>query len=246
MLENINFKSSGLKLFGVLAYKKVCRQGVIFLHGGGQSSSKRFEFLQKYFLELNIASLAIDFRGCGLSEGNFKDGSLSNRIIDAGEAIHFFQKKTGMDLPQIYIWGSSMGGHVACRISAKFPGVKGLILQSPAAYGREAENVELGEEFTLTIRKPGGWSDSAAFTDLNLFQGEILVVYGKHDIDIPGGVKNRYIKIAERRGGKSVTLGNGAHRLLSPQNDAEKGALQELAQITAGFIGEESYERKNY
>ena len=93
MLENINFESSGLKLFGVLAYKKTCRQGVIFLHGGGQSSSKRFEFLQNYFLDQDIASLAIDFRGCGLSEGNFKDASLANRIIDAGEAIHFFSKK---------------------------------------------------------------------------------------------------------------------------------------------------------
>ena len=64
--------------------------------------------------------MAIDFRGCGLSEGNFQDASLANRIIDAGEAIRLFQKKTGVDLSQTYIWGSSMGGHVACRISAKF------------------------------------------------------------------------------------------------------------------------------
>lgn len=216
------------------------------MHGGGQSSSKRFEFLQNYFLDRNIASLAIDFRGCGLSEGNFKDASLANRIIDAGEAIRLFQKKTGVDLSQTYIWGSSMGGHVACRISAKFPGVKGLVLQSPAAYGQEAENVELGEEFTLTIRKLGGWSDSDAFSDLNLFKGRILVAYGEYDVDIPDGVKNLYIKIAESRGEKAVIIEGGAHRLLSPQNDAEKRALQELAQITAGFIGKESYERKSY
>ena len=239
MLENINFESSGLKLFGVLAYKKICRQGIIFLHGGGQSSSKRFNFLQNYFLDRDIASLAIDFRGCGLSEGNFQDASLANRIIDAGEAIRLFQKKTGVDLSQTYIWGSSMGGHVACRISAKFKKVKGLVLQSPAAYGQEAENVELGEEFTLRIRRPGDWSDSAAFSDLNLFNGKILVAYGKHDVDIPDGVKNRYKEIAESRGGQSVILGNGAHRLLSPQNDAERKALQEMAQITAVFIGAE-------
>lgn len=239
MLEKINFRSSGLKLFGVLAYKKTCREGIIFLHGGGQSSSKRFEFLQNYFLDWDISSLAIDFRGCGLSEGNFKNGSLANRIIDTGEAIHFFQKKTGLDLSQMYIWGSSMGGHVACRISAKFQRIKGLILQSPAAYGREAENMEFGEEFTLIIRKPGGWSDSDAFSDLNLFKGRILVAYGEYDIDIPDGVKNRYKEIAENRGGKVIIIEGGAHRLLSPQNDIEKKALQKLVQTTAELIGAE-------
>ena len=240
MLKNVDFYSSNLKLFGVLANKKSCRQGVVFLHGGGQSSSRRFEFLQNYFLDRGIASLAIDFRGCGLSEGNFQDGSLANRTIDAGEAIRLFQKMTGLNLSQIYIWGSSMGGHVACRVSVRFPEIKGLILQSPAAYGQKAENVELGQEFTLLIRKSGSWENSPAFLDLEKFENRILVAYGEHDIDIPEGVKTRYKKITESRGGKSVILEEGAHRLLSPQKDAEKMALQKLAQTTVDFIGEES------
>jgi len=236
MFENIHFESSGLKLFGVLAFKKACSLGVIFLHGGGQSSSKRFEFLQKFFLDRNIVSLAIDFRGCGMSGGNFRDGSLVNRIKDAAEAIRFFQKRTGLDLSQIFIWGSSMGGHVACRISAKLPELKGLILQSPAAYGKEAESAELGEKFALRIRRPDDWFDSDAFSDLDLFKGRIMVVYGKHDIDIPEGVKNRFRGISENRGGKSVILEDGAHRLLSPQNDAEKRALEQLAETAVEFI----------
>ncbi|MBI5356791.1 alpha/beta fold hydrolase [Candidatus Collierbacteria bacterium] len=236
MFENIYFESSALKLFGVLAFKKACSLGAIFLHGGSQSSSKRFEFLQNFFLNRNIASLAIDFRGCGLSEGNFSNGSLLNRIKDAEEAVGFFQKKTGLDLSQIYIWGLSMGGYVVCRISVQFPKLKGLVLQSPAAYGKEAESTELGEEFTLRIRRPDDWSGSEAFSDLDLFKGRILVVYGKHDIDIPEGVKNRYREIAGNRKGKSVILEDGAHRLLSPQNDVEKTALKQLAEIAVEFI----------
>lgn len=236
MTEEVTFQSDSLSLSGVLTVPKSYKGGVIFLHGGGQSNKSRYSFLQSHFEKYGVASLAFDFRGCGMSEGEFRDSSLTNRRRDTVAALGFFKQQTLLQDQNIYLWGSSMGTHVACRVVDDFPDVKGLILQSPAAYGRDAESLKLDERFTTLIQRENSWIDSPAFTSLEAFNGKVLVVYGEHDDVVPLGVQKRYKKICKQKGGDIVVLRGGAHRLLSPQTEAQQRALVELAKSAVSFL----------
>lgn len=236
MTKDVTFQSDSISLSGSLSIPQSYETGVVFLHGGGHSNSTRYTFLQSYFGERDIASLAFDFRGCGKSEGNFRDGSLTNRRADAISALQFFRQQASLEDQSIYLWGSSMGAHVACRIVKTHPFIKGLILQSPAAYGADAESLQLGRDFTSFIRKENSWIDSPAFLSLGAFNGRILVVYGKHDDVVPLAVQHRYKQISQEKGRKVVILHGGAHRLLSPQSREQKATLRRLAEISTSFI----------
>ena len=234
MIKDISFFSNDLKLFGRICLPKGYKTGVIFLHGGGQSNTSRYELLQTEFEKINIASFSFDFQGCGKSEGKFEDGGLMNREVDAKNAVEFFVKESGLDIDQIYIWGSSMGGYIACKLTKQF-NFKGIILQSSALYSLKAETVRLNEEFTKLITKDNNWVDSPAFEALKLFKNKKLVIYGDNDFVIPESVKEKYKSLIGKND-KYVIIENGSHALLNPQNDLEKQALQEVANEGIDFI----------
>ncbi len=223
-------------LFGRLYVPDAYDRGVVFLHGGGASTSIRYAYLQSECYKNNIASFAFDFRGCGKSEGIFSDGSLVNREIDTTNAISYFLTETKLDNSHFYLWGASMGAHVACKLLNTI-NPYGVILQCAAAYGKEAENIPLNEEFTRIIRAPGSWENSTVFDDLSKYQGKVLVVYGDKDTVIPEEVKVRYRDcFAPLAMTNYIELKGGAHSLLFPQNEEEKKALEKMTEVGISFI----------
>lgn len=235
MFQKISFPSNHNKISGVLSLPDKYTTGVVFLHGGGKANLKRYEYLQKVFHKKGIASLVFDFMGCGESEGKFEDGSLNQRIRSAHGATNFFLKRTNLTTKDIYLWGSSMGAHVACRLLEDLQ-VKGVILQSAAAYNKEAESKKFNEEFTSAIQKPITWEKSPAFKALETFNGKILVVYGENDSLIPTGVRDKYKQIANNNNGKFVVLKNGVHTLLRPSCPEEREALIKLGKVSSAYI----------
>lgn len=236
-MEHIYFESDGLKLHGVASFSQEKDQfGVVFLHGGGSSSTTRYEYLQNYLQERNVSSFSFDFRGCGKSEGDFADGTLCNRMKDALSAVNYYIKESGINPEQLYLWGSSMGAHIASRICNQLP-FRGIILQSPAAYGASTENVLLGPEFTNGISIRDSWRDSLVFPDLEKFEGKFLVVFAKNDEVIPPELIGCYMEIGKRKG-MAITLHGGTHSLLSPDNPEKEAAREELAEVGYQFIRE--------
>jgi dienelactone hydrolase len=233
--KKVFFLSNKNKIFGTLTIPIKYFTGVIFLHGGGGSNLERYKYLQNVFHDRGISSLIFDFMGCGKSKGVFEEGSLNQRVEDAHDAIRYFLKRSNLKIDEIYLWGSSMGAHVACRLLESF-NVKGVILQSAAAYGKDAEDKNFTQEFRNAIRKEGSWQNSPAFNALSMYEGKILVAYGKNDILIPVGVKERYKEITEKKGGKFITLSYGVHTLLRPSTESETKALVQLGEVTSSFI----------
>lgn len=240
MKMNITIQSDGLKLHGRLTKpNSQTKCGVVFLHGGGNANATRYEYLQERLLANNIASLAFDMRGCGKSEGKFTDSSLVNREHDAHNAIKSFCNHTALDVSQIYLWGSSMGAHVACKLCNKFP-FKGLILQSPATYGSEIEELPLNEEFTKALHRPFSWKNSPAIEELSKFVGKILVIFGQSDNVIPIEVKklfNQAIKSSDH----FIVLNSGTHTLLRPSSTKEQKTLEQLSNVAIDFIHNKKY-----
>lgn len=233
-MEECVITSDGLKLRGILALPNSYSKGVIFLHGGGRSNSTRYEYLQHRLLDENIASIAFDMRGCGRSEGEFTESNLANRKRDTVQVANYFLKKLNLRSNQIYFWGSSMGGHIASSLANEL-NVKGIILQCPAAYGKDADYLALNEQFTQFLHKSRSWEDTVVFSELLKFKGRILVVYGENDQKIPDEIKNMY-KNSLKKDDLYVTLVGGSHKLLSPSNEEEQKVLEKLADTALKFL----------
>src|SRR5208282_4030624 len=74
-----------------------------------------------------VASLRLDFRGSGESEGDFQSMTLSREIKDAKAALDFLRSQPGVNLERVGILGLSMGGYVAASVAAQDPSLKALV-----------------------------------------------------------------------------------------------------------------------
>lgn len=81
--------------------------------------------------ENGYASLRIDFRGSGESQGAWEDTTFSVQIADAVAAIDWLKNSRDIDNDNISVLGWSQGGLVAAHAAAERPDVKSVILWAP-------------------------------------------------------------------------------------------------------------------
>lgn len=217
--EKITFNSTYQLVGNLFLPHKKARIGVLCLHGGGTGNKERYAAFQAYLATSGIASFAFDFTGCGESEGSFQEGSLKQRLYDAQQAYDVFQNY----VEHIIIVGSSMGGHIAARLT-ETRNTSQLILIYPAAYANEAEHIVLNNSFTRILRTQNSWENSLSFNALIRYTGKVLVFYGEEDTVIPKGVQNKYKQLVGKKG-KFVIVPNAPHSLfhvlMNPQSRQE-------------------------
>lgn len=80
------------------------------------------------FHKLGASVLLIDYRGFGLSEGNFP--TESQLYQDAQAAWNYLTQKRKIPPNKIFIYGHSMGGAIAIVLAVKHPEAAGLITQN--------------------------------------------------------------------------------------------------------------------
>lgn len=83
--------------------------------------------------EDGLASLRIDFRGSGESEGAWEDTTFSGQIADALAALDWLAGQEDVDGDRIAVLGWSQGGLVAAHAAAERPEIDALVLWAPAA-----------------------------------------------------------------------------------------------------------------
>lgn len=108
-------------------------RAVLFLHGFNSSKSDRFRFsfnLAQELSEVGIASLRIDFRGCGESDGNFTDMSITSQVEDAIAGLKWLKER----YEKIGIVGRSLGSGIALAAATQVK-VDSLVLVSPVFDG---------------------------------------------------------------------------------------------------------------
>jgi len=184
--------------------------------------------------EKGIASLAFDFRGCGKSEGDFSQSTLADRLIDADSALSHFMAGTELKENQVFLWGSSMGGHIATRLCTMHPNLAGIILQSAAAYGIEAESIPFGPEFTDKLNEISSWHNSLAFSSLERFSGRKLVIYGENDDVIPHEIQDKYQNLTIQE--NFHLLKGGIHSMLRPETSIQQNVWNEMINLATKFI----------
>lgn len=80
------------------------------------------------FRQLGFSVLVFDYRGYGLSEGDFP---YELQLYEDAQAVwDYLRNVRGIPAEQIVIYGESMGGAIALDLALKHPDANGLIMQS--------------------------------------------------------------------------------------------------------------------
>ena len=101
---------------------------VVFLHGLGTVKGDLLPMAQPLH-KRGYALLFFDFRACGESEGTHSSfGHHEEKDLEA--ALAFLRSRTDVDADRLGLVGVSMGSAVACRVGARDPRVKAIVLDS--------------------------------------------------------------------------------------------------------------------
>lgn len=140
--ESVVLENEGQTLFGV--FHRPCCQApfpaVLICHGFGGNKTGKYRIyvhLAEKFSQLGIASLRIDFRGSGDSEGNFSDATLSSEVSDALVALRYLRNHPDVDPARVGIFGRSVGGTVALMTARRAGSVKSLAVWAPLFDGEQ-------------------------------------------------------------------------------------------------------------
>ncbi|HOV80892.1 MAG TPA: alpha/beta hydrolase [Bacillota bacterium] len=190
-----------LKLAGLLYSAKPAGTAVIVCHGftGSKEGGGRAVAMAEAMGKMGYAGLLFDFSGCGESEGDFTDISLSNHISDIGASVDFC---LNLGFSRIITVGRSFGGTAVLRHSGTDGRVAGVCVWAAPAFpsllfssfrNREHDPDSLlvpltGEDGTVFV-KQGFFSDlerhdvveSAAL----IAPRPLLIVHGDGDAVVP-------------------------------------------------------------
>ncbi len=109
-----------------------------------------FSRAARWLGERGVASLRIDFRGSGDSDGAWEDTTFSGQIADASAALDYLEMLEGVDSENISILGLSQGGLVGAATAGRDDRVSNLVLWSAVSNPVMSYGILLGYDNLLT------------------------------------------------------------------------------------------------
>jgi alpha-beta hydrolase superfamily lysophospholipase len=145
-IEFIRAASEGKKIYGILHHpRNPSPPCVIASHGLFSSKdSEKFVEIGEFFSARGMAVLRYDHQGCGESEGEISETTVSSRIRDL-EAMCELAINHPLLGNSIGLMGSSMGGFISIFKAAADARVKALVLwATPSRFRGKRERMEEG------------------------------------------------------------------------------------------------------
>ncbi len=100
-------------------------------HGGSRDEAGGFRLTAEALARRGIASVRMDFSGCGDSSEPFTENSPSNMLLDLRAVREFAASRDGIDKDRIGLLGFSMGARLVAMLSALDRGYKAMVTWAP-------------------------------------------------------------------------------------------------------------------
>jgi len=211
----------GLHLAGLLhGSSRLTEQVIIMAHGftGSKEGGGRALAMAEDLGSLGYGVFLFDFAGCGESEGEFKDTSLSNHIDDL-RAVVDYCRFSGFSV--ILLLGRSFGGTAALCFAAQELEAAGV-----CAWAAPAEPWQLFSRLLQPARRlPGG------LLELSGSEGQVLHLREDFLTDLAG---YNLKEAAARIGSRPLLILHGDRDELVPVSDAH--SLLEAAVVPKRLI----------
>ncbi len=161
--ESVDYASGDLRLAAelLLPNSEELLPAAVILQGSGDSdrSNSWAAGIAEELAASGVAVLLTDKRGCGLSEGDWRNAGFDDLALDALAGVEFLMTLPEVDPDRIGVVGLSQGGWVAPIAAARSSEVAFVIVVSGAAVGF-AEQVSV--EMANTARQAGLDEDEVA------------------------------------------------------------------------------------
>lgn len=144
--EIVSFQNEGMNMVGSLVIPKAGKKVPIVIFFNGYAGDRKellvpgtdeyiWERLSRLLAEQGLASLRMDFRGSGDSDGDFTMASFSTQISDGLATVEFISRhlRRKVQWQKIGIIGFSQGGLVGACTAARDNRVDSLCLWSPVS-----------------------------------------------------------------------------------------------------------------
>lgn len=187
----------------------------IILHGfGGDRNAMNYSLtrLSRMLAKNNIASLRFDFYGCGESDGEFVDVTISNHIEDGCAIVDFATSLDEVDTSRIGLFGISLGGAIASAVAARKKDlIQTLCLCCPATNSIDdvkkmrVKGIDISDIFVKGYADIGGMKLGRCFYDdaVNLdfykladgYDKKVLLIHGDKDEICPVENSEKYLNV---------------------------------------------------
>lgn len=204
----ITFPYRNASLSGAAHFPTVIKAGqtlpaIILVHGfvGSKVGEHRlFVKAGRYFSERGYIVFRFDFLGCGESDGDYKDVTVTSQVEQLQHALTFVTQMKEVDSERIAIIGHSLGGAVSSLTSSIDKRVRELVLWSPVARPYHDITTITGRTAVSEATKTGHYDyrgfllSHSFFLDLSLhkpltsikrFKGNALIIHAEKDTDVP-------------------------------------------------------------
>lgn len=191
-------------------------------HGGTRNEAGGFTSVAEGLAARGIASIRMDFPGCGDSVESFVNNNLTNMLTDIRASRDYALTQPNIDRERVGIHGFSMGGRLAFMTTAADPTYKVMTTWAPGALNGAGSMVEYvggpeayeamkvqaanegfapfttswGQEQELGLRFFADLERSRPLEAVSRFAGPLLVLYGDQDNVVLPGVAESVIAAA--------------------------------------------------
>lgn len=223
--RKLDFRSRGTKLAGLLYGDPELTQTLLLIahgfRGSKEGMGKTIE-MAEWLSRGGYASFAFDFAGCGESDGDFSDVSLTNQVEDLRSAFEFC---LNLGFGRIVTQGRSFGGTTALCHASTERRVAGVCVWAAPAWPLELfsrrEAVSEGEYVQLvypqgSIRLRRDFFDDLKKYDVgscaeSISPRPLLIVHGDEDEVVPVG-DAQYLFTRAREPKELAIIPGGDHR----------------------------------
>ena len=176
-------------------------------HGGSRKEAGSFDSVANDLAARGVATIRMDFPGCGDSSESFANNNLSNMLADILASRDYAISQPQVDASRVGLFGWSMGGRLVLMLSdrndefdaiatwapAVTPGAGSMVnfLGGPDAYAASKATAKSdgyvpfttrwGQEQKLGLGFFTDMEESRPLDHLMRFEGSLLVLYGDRD-----------------------------------------------------------------
>ncbi len=227
--------------------------GVIFAHGftGNRMESRRmYARLSSQLAKRGVHTFRFDHRGCGESEGDFRDFNANGLLADLDSALKVFENNKRVDTRRTAVVGYSLGGLSASYLLKQRPDFLTAVLWAPVAQPDIIRERLSGYPDFHNYHTKGyfdymGFRVSAEYFDnignlhpvdwIKSYEPGILIIQGAEDPIVKPEQAEKYIAARSNSADELLVIPNGDHFFGTADNidhvlaKSEKWLLEKLA-----------------
>lgn len=164
---------------------------LLYLHGNAINIGANVTHASR-FHQIGFSVLLMDYRGYGLSEGNFPT---EQQVYQDAEAMwNYLTQERNIPPEQIFVYGHSLGGAIAIQLATQQPNMAGLIIDG--SFTRIRDMVNLNPLYRIF---PIDWLLTQRFDSISkvsALQMPVLFIHGTADTKVPATMSELLYKAA--------------------------------------------------